>query len=147
MKPLTAIVPDFRDALEEGVEDATRAIVYDLKREGPFWTGFFQSLWEVNAGKKAIQGTIDNPLDVPNQPLKREITPVDVPESPNLGGYTIGNRAKYRAYAMDLVPGKGARASANARLTAPRNWFDRYFNSGMRTTINTQLNSVFRRYK
>lgn len=147
MKTLMAIVPDFREALEEGLEDAAEKVVYGLKREGPYWTGFFESLWQVNIGKAAIPANVANPLEVPKQPKTREITPVDVPESPNLKGYTIGNRAEYRAFAMDLVPGKGAREGANARLTAPKLWFDTYINAKMPRVINTALTNVFRRYK
>ena len=54
-KPLTQMVPDFREALEEGVQDAAEQVVYDLKRAGPYWSGQFESLWQVNAGRKAIK--------------------------------------------------------------------------------------------
>ena len=145
MKSLTQLVPDFREALEEGLENATEKVVYDLKRDGPYWTGFFESLWEVNAGKRAVRPNVKNPLEVPKQPLTPRYTPVDVPKSENLNGYTIGNRAEYRLYAMDIIKA-GPRQAPNARLTADRNWFDTYVNSKMPRVINSELKNVFRRY-
>lgn len=146
MKKLEQLVPDFRNALEEGLEKATEQVVFDLKRAGPYWTGFFESLWEVNAGKRAVRANVKNPLEVPKQPLTPRYTPVDVPKSENLNGYTIGNRAEYRLYAMDIIKA-GPRQAPGARLTAERNWFDTYVNSKIPRVINLELRNVFRRYK
>ena len=146
VKPLTQIVPDFREALEEGLQDAAEKVVFDLKRSGPYWTGFFESLWEVNPGRKAVRANVKNPLEVPKQPLTPQYTEAFVPESPNLGGYTIGNRAQYRLYAMDII-NAGPRATPGARLTADKFWYDTYINSRMPRVINTQIANVFRRYK
>jgi len=146
-KPLTQLVPDLREALEKGLEEAAEKVVMDLKEDGSYWTGFFESLWEVNPGNTAIKANIKNPLTVPKQPKTKQITPVDIPESPNLNGYTIGNRAEYRLYAMDiLTAGNRGRSNPNARLTADKNWFDRYVNARMPAAINTALTNVFRRY-
>ena len=101
-KSITQLVPDFREALEDAVEQATTKIVWDLKYAGPYWTGFFESLWQVNPGKAAISANIANPLEVPKQPKTPQYTDFEVPRSPNLGGYTIGYRANYRLYSMDL---------------------------------------------
>ena len=101
---------------------------------------------EVNAGRKAIKANVKNPLEVPKQPLIPQYTEAFVPESPNLGGYTIGNRAQYRLWAMDILEG-GARDKAGARLTAEKFWYDTYINSRMPRVINTQIANVFRRYK
>ena len=144
-KPITQLVPDFREALEEGLQEAAEQVVYDLKRDGPYWTGFFESLWQVNAGNFAVRANIANPLEVPKQPKTPVYTAADVPESPDLQGYTIGNRAKYRLYAMDILK-EGPRASPKARLTADRNWFDTYINAKMPGVINRQLANVFNRY-
>ena len=138
-----AIVPDFREALEEGVQDAAEQVVYDLKRAGPYWTGFFESLWQVNAGNYAVKPNIANPLEVPLTPATPVYTQADVPESPNLAGYTIGNRAKYRLIAMDIVGNRGDREGA----TASKNWYDLYINSKMRTVVDASIQNVFRRYK
>ena len=139
---LTQIVPDFREALEEGVQDAAEQVVYDLKREGPYWTGVFETLWQVNAGNFAIKPNVDNPLETPSKPAARSYTEAEVPESPNLAGYTIGNRAKYRLYAMDIL---GDRSTRKGK-TAVKNWYDLYINSKMKGAINNSIQNVFRRY-
>ena len=144
-KPLNQLVPDFKAALEEGLQDAAEQIVYDLKREGPYWTGFFESLWEVQPGKTKIIANIANPLKVPKVPASPSYTTAEVPESPDLGGYTIGNRSEYRLYAQDIIK-KGPRQAKDARLTAKRNWFDTYFNAQMPKVIDRELTNVFRRF-
>ena len=144
-KPLTELVPDFREALEEGVETAAEEIVEQLKIEGPYWTGFFESLWQVNVGKTAVRADVVDPETNKKRRLTRVYTPADVPESPNLQGYTIGNRANYRLFALDIKPsptGRGAYPAAN--LTAPKNWYDNYVNAKMPETINRNLWQAFR---
>ena len=146
-KPITQLVPDVRKALEEALEVTAGEITEQLKIEGPYWTGFFESLWQVNAGKESVKPNIKDPSTKKTKQPTRDYTPVEVPYSPNLGGYTIGNRANYRLYAMDLLPsptGRGAYPTAN--LTAQKNWFDLYVNAKMPTTIEKTFTSVFRRY-
>jgi hypothetical protein len=150
-KPLTQIVPDFREALEEGVQQATKTVVRDLQIAGPYWTGFFSDVWQVNVGKTAIKANIKNPLEVPKQPKTPQYVDIDVPESPDLQGYTIGNRSEYRLLAMDIVkdrrdPPRG-RSAANARLTADKKWYDKYINAEMPRVIDQQITNVFRRFK
>ena len=144
-KPITQLVPDFREALEEGVQQATKTVVRELQIAGPYWTGFFSDVWQVNVGKTAVKANIKNPIEVPNQPKVPNYVDIDVPDSPNLQGYTIGNRAAYRLYAMDII-NEGPRAQPNARLTADKKWYDRYINAEMPRTIEQQLTDVFRRY-
>ena len=146
-KPLTQLVPDFREALEEGVQQATETVVRELQIAGPYWTGFFSDVWQVNVGKTAVKANIKNPLEVPKQPKVPNYVDIDVPDSPRLQGYTIGNRAEYRVYAMDLKPTTRGRKGGNApNATAEPNWFDTYFNAQMPSTIEQQLTNVFRRY-
>ena len=145
-KPLTQLVPDFREALEEGVQQATETIVRDLQIAGPYWTGFFSDVWQVNVGNTAVRANIQNPLEVPKQPKTPQYVDIDVPESPDLQGYTIGNRAAYRLYAMDIL-NAGPRAQPGARLTADKNWYDKYVNSQMPGVIDQQITNVFRRFK
>ena len=145
-KSLTQLVPDFREALEEGVQQATETIVRDLQIAGPFWTGFFSDVWQVNVGNTAVRANIQNPLEVPKQPKTPQYVDIDVPESPDLQGYTIGNRAAYRLYAMDIL-NAGPRAQPGARLTADKNWYDKYVNSQMPGVIDQQITNVFRRFK
>ena len=144
-KPLSQLVPDFKAALEEGIQEAAEQVVYDLKREGPYYTGFFETLWEVQPGKTKIVANIANPLKVPKTPAARSYTTAEVPESPNLGGYTIGNRSEYRLYAQDILKG-GARSAEGARLTAPKDWFDTYFNAKMPAVLDRKITNVFRRF-
>lgn len=144
-KPLNQLVPDFRNALEEGLQEAAEQIVYDLKRDGPYYTGFFETLWEVQPGKTKIVANIANPLEVPKTPAARSYTTAEVPESPNLGGYTIGNRSEYRLYAQDILKG-GARSAEGARLTAEKDWFDTYVNAKMPAVLDAKITNVFRRF-
>ena len=122
-KPLTQLVPDFREALEEGVQQATKTVVRDLQVAGPYWTGFFSDVWQVNVGKTAVKANIQNPLEVPKQPKTPQYVDIDVPESPDLQGYTIGNRAAYRLFAMDIVKrdhvGLGRGTKFHAELLTP----------------------------
>ena len=145
-KPLTQLVPDFREALEEGVQQATETIVRDLQIAGPYWTGFFSDVWQVNVGNTAVRANIQNPLEVPKQPKTPQYVDIDVPESPDLQGYTIGNRAAYRLWAMDILSA-GPRDQPGARLTADKNWYDKYVNSQMPGVIDQQITNVFRRFK
>ena len=145
-KPLTQMVPDFREALEEGVQQAAETVVRDLQVAGPYWTGFFADMWQVNVGTTAIKANLPSMEPERKEPkTDREYVRVFVPDSPNLQGYTIGNRADYRLYAMDILNG-GPRAQPGARLTAPKQWYDRYINSEMRSVIGEQITNVFRRY-
>jgi hypothetical protein len=144
MKNLTQIVPDFREALEEGVQEAAEQVVFDLKHAGPQWTGVFETLWQVNAGNYAVKPNVANPLEVPKQAVTKSYSKAEVPESPKLAGYTIGNRAKYRLYAMDIL-GDPLRGDKKGR-TAAKNWYETYINSKMRTVVNKSIQNVFRRY-
>ena len=149
-KPLTQLVPDFREALEEGVQEATKTVVRDLQVAGPYWTGFFSDVWQVNVGKTAVKANIKNPLEVPDRPKTPQYIDVDVPESPDLQGYTIGNRAEYRLYAMDIIKAGAAKrpeVRQTQRLTAEPKWYDKYINSQMPDVIDQQITNVFRRFK
>ena len=146
MKKLTQLVPDFREALEEGLQQATKTVVRDLQIAGPYYTGFFSDVWEVNVGAKAVKANIANPLEVPKQPKTPQYVDIDVPESPDLQGYTIGNRSEYRLFAMDII-NAGPRAQPGARLTAEKKWYDKYINSQMPGVIDQQITNVFRRYR
>ena len=149
-KPLTQLVPDFREALEEGVQQATETVVRDLQIAGPYWTGFFSDVWQVNVGKTAVKANIKNPLEVPKQPKTPQYVDIDVPESPDLQGYTIGNRAEYRLYAMDIIkegPRWPRERNKVPRRTADPNWYDKYINAQMPGVIDQQITNVFRRFK
>ena len=146
-KPLDQMMPDIREALEDGLEKAAYDITWQLKRAGPYWSGFFESLWEVNPGRIEVKPDQQDASKTPPKPRPPVYTPVEVPDSPNLNGYTIGNRARYRLYAMDILPTPTGRQKGNApNKTAPKNWFDTYVNTKMKTTVNKAFISVFKRY-
>ena len=149
MKKLTQLVPDVREALQTALEEAAEAVVIDLKKAGPYWSGQFESLWQVNAGKTAVPADIPTLPPTPPFALPRTVTDgFDIPESPNLEGYTIGNRARYRLYAMDVLPTPRGRQQGEApNKTAEKYWYDTYRNSKLRNTVDRTLVNVFRRYK
>lgn len=147
MKPITAIVPDFREALQEGMEQIAETVTNELKEAGPYWTGFFESLWVVQPGRAAVKANISDP-STNRKKRPRDLSPTFVPDSPNLAGYTIGNRAIYRLYAMDVLPSPTGRQQGNApNKTAPKFWYDTYRNAKMGKTIQRELSDVFRRYR
>lgn len=146
-KPLTQMVPDIREALNDSLEKAAYDVTMDLKVKGPYWTGFFESLWQVNPGKTAVRPNIKDPSTRKVKIRPKDITKPDIPESPNLNGYTIGNRANYRLYAMDILPSPTGRQGGDApNKTAPKKWFETYVQAQMRKTINNAFTSVFKRY-
>jgi hypothetical protein len=148
MRRLTQLVPDIREALEQGLEETAQAIVTDLKERGPYWTGQFETLWEVLPGQRAVAANIALVETWRPTPAQRQITDVEIPASPNLGGYTIGNRADYRLFAMDVLPTTGKQRGDKAGRTAVKNWYGIYREGGpMARTINSTLTNVFRRFQ
>lgn len=143
---ITKIVPDFEEALGIGLEVAAERITEQLKIEGPYYTGFFESLWQVNAGNYAVKPNIFDASTKKKKQNTRTYTSVEIPDSPKLMGYTIGNRANYRLFAMDIKPTPSARgAYPAAELTAQKNWYDLYINAKMPETINRALWRALRR--
>ena len=84
----------------------------DLQIEGPYWTGFFsESVASQRRKDRAIKANIFDASTKKTKQPDSDIYAIDVPPSPNLNGYTIGNRANYRLYAMDIKThskGRGA---------------------------------------
>ena len=60
-KSLTQLVPDFREALEEGVQQATETVVRDLQVAGPYWTGFFSQTCGRSTLEQGGQGQHQEP--------------------------------------------------------------------------------------
>ena len=152
---------DLMKAFSEGMEEVARNITADLKFKGPYWSGQFYDLWVVESGEVDVPKNIpvvERP--VPKMPRSRPSytsgkAMVSVPKSSLEQGYTIGNRANYALYAMDLLPSPTGRRSPSfttmdgtpVRLTAPKFWFDTYMNAQAGKTVNASLVSVFRRYQ
>lgn len=140
MNKLEDLVSDFRAALDVALERTVLAVAYDLKKAGPYWSGQFEELWEIRAGKEAIQPNIAYASDFLASPMGRQITPIYAPPTTSLQGYTLGNRAQYRLIAMDVIPGQDSRYRyERPGRTAPQDWYSTYRNSRMRETINKTL--------
>ena len=131
-------LPGFRKWLDGVSEETARAgaqeIVKDLKARGPYWTGWFEEQWEVRGGDTRIPADVPHPLSASESwrgwrdgtlPLPRRISPVDIPQG--FTQFTIGNRAKYRDYALDLIPG---RFDSGKNNTADKDWFIKYAQGG-----------------
>ena len=113
---------------------AAREVVDDLKQQGPYYTGHFEESWVVVPGAVNVPATSEHPLSPRDRwqgweggdfPDNRRQTPVDIPEGHST--LTIGNRAKYRDIAMDLLPG---RYEVDKNNTADKDWFVRYVQAG-----------------
>ena len=147
-KGLARLTDDFKNVLDGALQIAAANIVEDLQKAGPYWTGFFSEVWEVKAGDTPVVANLTDPFPVRlNQPRSRPTSfpRIDVPPTPNLAGYTIGNRARYRLYAMDILPSKSGRgAYPAANLTADKNWFDRYVNTQLQRTLDRYISGAFR---
>ena len=148
-KGLARITDDFKAVLSGALELAAADIVQDLQQDGPYWSGFFSEVWEVKAGDTPIQANLTDPLQVTlRQPRTRpsKFERIDVPPTPELAGYTIGNRAKYRLFAMDIEPTPRGRGAPEARITADKKWFDRYVNSRLQRTLDKNISGAFRAF-
>ena len=153
-KPISQLIPDFREALKDGIKDAAENIVEGLIEDGPYWDGVFAASWEVKKGQRAITTYSGN-----MRPVKRGRTaktkPEDVkfllpaiPNNENLEGYTIGNMTRYRGYAMDLLPTPTGRQMGNApNKTARKDWYLRYVQGGrMQKKYDEAMTNVFKKY-
>ena len=131
-------LPGFRQWLDTVSEETAKAgaeqIVNDLKEAGPYYTGHFEESWVVLGGDKRIPADSEHPLsarerwqgwDDESFLLNRRTTPVAIPTGHTQ--FTIGNRAKYRDIAMDLVPG---RFEAGKNNTANQDWYVTYAQGG-----------------
>jgi len=160
VRPLKNASRDLMQAFSEGMEEVARNITADLKYWGPYWSGQFYSLWVIQPGDVDIPKNVQTVYPVLKAPRSEPSysagkASVSVPRSSLKEGYTIGNRAQYAMYAMDLLPTPTGRRSPSfttmdgkpVRLTAPKFWFDTYMNSLAGKTVNASLVSVFRRYQ
>ena len=160
IRPLKNASRDLMQAFSEGMEEVARNITADLKYWGPYWSGQFYSLWVIEPGDVDIAKDVPTVYPVLKTPRSQPSynagkAMVSVPRSTLDQGYTIGNRAKYALYAMDLLPSPTGRRSPSftrmdgspVQITAPKFWFDTYMNSLAGKTVNASLVSVFRRYQ
>lgn len=115
-------------------QEAARDIVLDLKEQGPYWSGDFESAWVVKLGDTRINATRQQSTREPA--AGRVITPVEIPKPSGRKSisYTIGNEMEYRGIALDLDPSKrrlfNADGSRKAINTAPQDWYRTYVEGG-----------------
>ena len=155
MKDISQLIPDVREALQEGLEESVQEVATELRRRGPYWDGTFADNWIVQPGSRAIRPIIPTMPNVAANPRPCPATwqELDLPPSPNLGGYTLGNRTTYRIYAMDLAPsgvwGNVYRYETKRQTVRPaqRFWYTTYINNVMPKTIDGVFRDVFRRFK
>ena len=154
VKKLDQLLPDVLTAIRGGLKETAQNLTMDLKAKGPYWSGQFESLWEIKTGDVQIPKnipTLERP--VPKAP-RQKITNLPIVPTPKLKlGYTIGNRASYAAYAQDVIPTPTGRSSPTftridgtpVRLTAPKYWFDTYLNAQAGRTVERSLLKAFRK--
>lgn len=152
-RPITKLVPDLREMLQDALEETAKQVHEDLWNKSPWWSGQFANSWEVLPGIRSIKPNIASADN--KQGGKGGYPGVTIPASPGLKGYSIGNRTKYRLSAMDLkgphelgrrAPTFRTRNGKPVDLSAPKYWYDNYLNTGIRDTIETTIANVFRRY-
>ena len=151
-KPISQLIPDFREALGKGLEEAAENIVDGLIDDGPYWDGVFAASWMVKKGKRSIPAYIPSALKrsgvAQKKPSSFDHLIPTIPDNENLEGYTIGNMTEYRGYAMDLLPTTVGRQMGNApNKTARKDWFILYVQGGrMKKRFDTAMTNVFKKY-
>ena len=151
-KPISQLIPDFREALGKGLEEAAENIVDGLIDDGPYWDGVFAASWMVKKGKRSIPAYIPSALKrsgvAQKKPSSFDHLIPTIPDNENLEGYTIGNMTEYRGYAMDLLPTTVGRQMGNApNKTARKDWFILYVQGGrMQKRFDEALTNVFKKY-
>lgn len=154
-KGIEQLVPDLKNALALSTKNVAHKVTIGLKEVGPYWTGQFESAWEVQVGQNGIPaslkdqttydkyGTIEYQGKKYPEPGDKVVTEPFVPEPNKLNGYTIGNLMEYREEAMDLKP--GVRTDNAANLTAREDWFVSYVKGGeMQADIAKAVKQVMR---
>tara|TARA_R100000664_G_C2706884_1_gene105124 strand:+ start:60 stop:527 length:468 start_codon:yes stop_codon:yes gene_type:complete len=153
-KPISQLIPDFREALKDGIKDAAENIVEGLIEDGPYWDGVFAASWEVKKGQRTIttypinMSAVKRGRTAKTKPKDVKFLLPAIPNNENLEGYTIGNMTRYRGYAMDLLPTPVGRQMGNApNKTARKDWYLRYVQGGrMQKKYNEAMTNVFKKY-
>lgn len=135
-KKLNELMPDLKGAIKKGMINASKAVVQDLRNEGPFWSGDLYANWIVQEGPDPVENNLKGETmeDVPER-RSRPTRPIPVPAPVDFQlekGLAIGNRMQYVDFAADLKPQgdtfRYERPNADAN-SSPR-WFTRYVQGG-----------------
>lgn len=145
-KPITALTKDIRKLIEDGRAVAGPEIVESLQRRGPWWTGNFGRLWELDIKpvKPVVNNKrdIDNPEDKPTSFLRLPPLRARINES-----LYIGNLADYAGYAVnkDPIDGKtyASERPPKARTAESVDWYEVYTRTSRDTGLFLDLDKAF----
>lgn len=145
LKSFAQLLKDVHRGAAESARYTATMLVHDIQNKSPYWDGYFANEWVVKQGDVTIPAVYEGAQRSP-QPQPRDITLAIVPSPKKSGNsytYTIGNLMKYRAIAMDLVPGRNA--EGNWRNYVEKGWFETYSQGGEQLRVMQQAtNRVFR---
>ena len=57
-RPITKLVPDLREMLQDALEETAKQVHEDLWNNSPWWSGQFANSWEVLPGIRSIKPNI-----------------------------------------------------------------------------------------
>ncbi|AFX83691.1 putative phage tail protein [uncultured Mediterranean phage MEDS2 group] len=145
-KPITELTKDIRKLIEDGRAVAGPEIVESLQRKGPWWTGNFGRLWELDIKpiKPVVSNErdIENPKDKPTSFLKLPPLRAKIQES-----LYIGNLADYAGYAVNKDPIDGETYASERppkkRTAESVDWYEVYTETGRDTGLFLDLDKAF----
>ena len=145
-KPITDLTKDIRKLIEDGRAAAGPGIVQSLQSRGPWWTGNFGRLWELDI--KPVMPTVDNQRDIDN-PTKKPTSFLRLPSIKakiNEALY-IGNLANYAGYAVneDKINGEtyGSERPPLKRTAKSVDWYKVYTRGGEGSPLFLDLDKAF----
>ena len=145
-KPITELTKDIRKFIEDGRAAAGPEIVESLQRRGPWWTGNFGRLWELDI--KPIKPVVSNERDI-NKPEDKPTSFLKLPplRARIYESLYIGNLADYAGYAVNEDP-IGGETYASERppkqMTALSvDWYKVYTETSQRHRLVLDLDKAF----
>ena len=150
MKPIKQLVPDLQKAIALGSQAAASELSFQIRDQGPYWTGTFYESIRVVGGNQQIARNVQPPTDIPKEANSRPNTtavPAPTPMSINLKNnkqlmYVIGSAISSEDYvniSCDLKPQSKAFPAITNR-PAEKNWFSMYMRSNQ---INKDIEFKF----
>ena len=137
MKDIKQLVPDLQKAIAQGSKYAAEEMSFQLRDQGPYWTGTFYESIRISNGANGPARTVSPPVANESGGFEREERPstekvkVNNPDKINLKlinqtMYTIGSAVNSQDYvniSCDLEP----KSKPYPARTAEKNWFTSYF--------------------